>query len=188
MHAATLRLGEPSEQEMRWPLPRVNSKTSPPGASATLTSSWSGLGLRPQFFNDDDQRPIKYWEGAGDVVSRQHRFVGWFMFDVRLPDDRAPAQLAAETLFAGAELLDALDAIRRTRFVLAIVRSTDGKRTTLLELEDERFEVRNGTWSQELIRGSAIVAHLVPVRNRYWLAGPGWLHGRSASGRTCAAT
>jgi hypothetical protein len=133
------------------------------------------LQARPRFFGDDDQRPIKYWEGASDVVSRQRRFAGWFMFDFRLSNDRPPAQVAAESLYAGAELVDALDAIRRTRFVLAIVRSTDGKRTTMLELEREVFEVRNSTWAQELIRGSAIVAHLVPVRNRYWLAGPGWL-------------
>ena len=42
----------------------------------TWCSSSSDLELeraraRPRFFGDDDQRPIKYWEGAGDVVSRQ---------------------------------------------------------------------------------------------------------------------
>jgi hypothetical protein len=128
-----------------------------------------------QFFGDDDERPVKYWEGAGDTVSRHRRFVGWFAFDFHLPDDRQPAQLAAESLFRGAELVEALDAVRRARFVLAIVTSTDAKRTTFLELESEVFEVRNTTWAQLLPRGSAVVAHLVPVRNRYWLAGPGWL-------------
>ena len=128
-----------------------------------------------QFFGDDDERPVKYWEGAGDVVSRQRRFIGWFAIDFRLADDRQPAQLAAESLYRGSDLVEALDAVRRSRFVLAIVQSTDGKRATFLELEDERFEVRNTTWAQVLARGGAVVAHLLPVRNRFWLAGPGWL-------------
>jgi hypothetical protein len=128
-----------------------------------------------QFFGADDERPVTYWEGAGDPISRQRRFIGWFAFDFRLRDDRQPAQFAAELLYRGADLVEALDAVRRTRFVLAIVQSTDGKRTTFLELEDEIFEVRNTTWAQVLTRSSAIVAHLLPVRNRYWLAGPGWL-------------
>ncbi len=128
-----------------------------------------------QFFGDDDERPVKYWEGVGDTVSRQRRFVGWFVFDFHLPDDRQPAQLAAESLFRGAELVEALGAVRRARFVFAIVTSTDARRTTFLELESEVFEVRNTTWAQLLPRGSTVVAHLVPVRNRYWLAGPGWL-------------
>jgi hypothetical protein len=109
------------------------------------------------------------------MVSRQRRFVGWFAFDFRLSDNRQPAQFAAESLYRGADLVESLDAVRRTRFVLAIVRSTDAKRATFLELEDERFEVRNTTWAQLMVRGSAVVAHVLPVRNRLWLAGPGWL-------------
>jgi hypothetical protein len=53
-----------------------------------------------QFFGDDDERPAKYWDGAGDTVSRQPRFVGWFAFDFRLADDRQPAQVAVESLSA----------------------------------------------------------------------------------------
>jgi hypothetical protein len=130
---------------------------------------------RSQFFGEEDDRPVSYWEGAGGQTSRQRRFLGWFMFDFRLSDDRRPAQVAVELLYSGADLVEALDAVRRTRFVLAIVRSTDAKRNVFLELEDERFEVRNATWAQMLSRGSTVVAHLMPVRNRYWLAGPGWL-------------
>jgi hypothetical protein len=130
---------------------------------------------KQRFFGDDDERPSKYWEGAGDVVSRERRFIGWFAFDFRLGDDRPPAQLAAESLYRGVDLVEALDAVRRTRFVLAIVVSSDRKRATFLELEGERFEVHNATWAQLLTRGSSVVAHLVPVRNRFWLAGPGWL-------------
>jgi hypothetical protein len=108
-------------------------------------SSTAALGLernqaQRQFFGDDDERPVKYWEGAGDVVSRQRRFAGWFVFDFRLSDKRQPAQFAAESLYRGADLVESLDAVRRTRFVLAMVRATDAKRATFLELEDERFE------------------------------------------------
>src|SRR5437899_2310995 len=73
-----------------------------------------------QFFGEEDDRPVSYWEGAGDQASRQRRFLGWFMFDFRLPEDRRPAQVAVESLYGGADLVEALDAIRRTRFVLAI--------------------------------------------------------------------
>jgi len=128
-----------------------------------------------EFFGEEDGRPVSYWEGAGDQTSRQRRFLGWFMFDFRLPDDRRPAQVGVELLYRGADLVEALEAVRRTRFVLAIVRSTDGRRSSFLELEEERFEVRNPIWARMLSRGSTVVAHLVPVRNRCWLAGPGWL-------------
>jgi hypothetical protein len=59
-------------------------------------SNTPALGLernqaQRQFFGDDDERPVKYWEGAGDIVSRQRRFAGWFVFDFRLSDNRQPA-------------------------------------------------------------------------------------------------
>lgn len=128
-----------------------------------------------QFFGEDDDRPVEYWPGAGDPTSRQRRFLGWFTLDFRLPDGRQPAEVAATSLYRGGDLIEALDALRCTRFMLAIVRSTDGGRSTFLELEDEHFEVRCATWAQVLTRGGAVVAHLMPVRNRFWLAGPGWL-------------
>jgi hypothetical protein len=92
-----------------------------------------------------------------------------------LPDGRSPAELAATSLLRAAELTDALDALGRTRFVLAIVASSDLRRSTFLELEDERFEVRSATWAQVMTRGRAVVSHLVPVRQRFWLPAPGWL-------------
>jgi hypothetical protein len=137
---------------------------------------------RRQFFGEGDKRPVEYWPGAEDRISRQWRFLGWFMFDFRTPDDRSPAEVAAQALLRGAELVEVLDAIHRTRFVLAVVASTDGRRSTILELEDERFEVHNSTWSRVMRRGSAVVAHLVPVRNRFWLAAPGWLEWPIAIG------
>jgi hypothetical protein len=130
---------------------------------------------RREFFGEDDPRPVEYWPGAGDPVSRERRFVGWFMFDFHLPDGRSPAQLAAANLLRADELADALDALCRTRFVLAIVVSSDLRRTTFVELEDERFEVRSTTWAQLMTRGRAVVSHLVPVRRRFWLPAPGWL-------------
>ncbi len=130
---------------------------------------------RRHFFGEDDERRVEYWPGAEDPISRHRRFLGWFMFDFRVADERAPAELAVAALFRGGDAVEALDAVHRARFVLAIVVSTDGRRSTFLELEDERFEVHNSTWSQVLTRGSAVAAHLLPVRKRFWLAAPGWL-------------
>jgi hypothetical protein len=128
-----------------------------------------------QFFGADDERPATYWPGAGAPIGRQRRFQGWFMFDFRLSDGRQPAEVAATSLYRAADLVEALDAVHRVRFMLAIVGATDGRRSTFLELEDEQFEVRSVTWAQQLTRGRAVVAHLLPVRQRFWLPGPGWL-------------
>ena len=130
---------------------------------------------RREFFGDDDPRPVDYWPGAGDPISCERRFVGWFMFDFHLPDGRPPAQLAAASLLPASDLTDSLDALGRARFVLAIVVSSDHRRSTFLELEDETFEVRSNTWAQVMTRGRAVVSHLVPVRQRFWLPAPGWL-------------
>jgi hypothetical protein len=147
-------------------------------------AAWCGSGrdlaaerkaAQREFFGDDDERPAAYWPGAGDPTSRQRRFLGWFTFDFRLADDRQPAEVAAASLYRGADLAEALDAVHRTRFVLAIVGSSDGRRSVFLELEDEHFEVRSTTLAQMMARGRAVVAHLVPVRQRFWLPGPGWL-------------
>jgi hypothetical protein len=154
-------------------------------------AAWCGIGrdlaaerkdAQRQFFGEDDDRPATYWPGAGDPTSRQRRFQGWFMFDFRLSDGRQPAEVAAASLYRGTDLTEALDAVRRARFILAIIGSTDGKRSTFLELEDEHFEVRSATWAQMLARGRAVVAHLVPVRQRFWLPGPGWLEWPFAIG------
>jgi hypothetical protein len=51
------------------------------------------------------------------------------MFDFQLPDSRTPAQLAATRLLRADELAEALDALRRARFVLAIVVSSDLRRS-----------------------------------------------------------
>lgn len=128
-----------------------------------------------QFFGEDDDGGVKYPAGVGDHTSRQRRFLGWFLLSFRVADGRQPAQVAAAALYHGADLADAIEAVRRARYVLAIVTTTDARRSSFLELEDERFEVRSATWAQEIPRGSAVVAHLVPVRQRFWLPGPGWL-------------
>src|SRR5712692_3217497 len=86
-----------------------------------------------QFFGQDDERPAAYWPGVGDPISRQRRFQGWFTFDFRLSDGRQPAEVAAASLYRGTDLTEALDAVRRARFILAIIGSTDGRRSTFLE-------------------------------------------------------
>jgi len=131
---------------------------------------------RRQFFGEDDPRPVRYWPGAGDHRSRLRRFLGWFMFDHELPEGDRPAARAARALYRGAAQEEALGAVAGGRFVLAIVSSVLPGRSVCLELEDERFEVRDRQWSRSLTAQSAVLAHLVPTGRRgQWLPGPGWL-------------
>jgi hypothetical protein len=131
---------------------------------------------RRTYFAEDDPRPVKYWPGAGDRVSRDRRFLGWFLFTFRLPDGTSPAESAVNRLYGGSTRTEALQAVQHTRYVLAIVTSILPGRSVFLDLEHERFEVRYAPWSHTLTRGNAVVAHLIPTRSmRLWIPGPGWL-------------
>lgn len=126
------------------------------------------------FLGEDDDRSGPYWPGAQDVPARERRFLGWFMFSFRLPDGRLPAELAVERLQL-ADQDDALRAVQGHRYVLAVVSTILPPGTVFLELEAERFEVRQRQWARVLQRGHAVAAHLVPVRKGVWLPGPGWV-------------
>jgi len=131
---------------------------------------------RRTYFAEDDPRPVHYWPGAGDRVSRDRRFLGWFLFTCRLPDGTQPAEAAVHRLYVGSSRTEALQAVQHTRYVLAIVTSILPGRSVFLDLEEERFEVRYAPWSHTLTRGNAVVAHLIPTRSqRLWIPGPGWL-------------
>jgi hypothetical protein len=134
-----------------------------------------------QFFDEDDPRPVKYWPGAEGLVSRERRFLGYFVFDHQLATGETPAEAAAKHLYRGEEEDEILEALRGTRFVFAIVSSVIG-RSVYLEIEDESLEVRTSTWSGLLRSGQAVVAHLVPIRHGYWIPGPGWLVWPTAIG------
>jgi len=126
------------------------------------------------FFGEDDPRPVDYWPGAGDRASRERRFLGWFMFCFTLVGGRRAGEIAAEHLYRGTTLQEALRGIRESRYVLAIVRGVGG-RSVFLELENERFELRSKTLAQFVERNMALVTHLVPSRPRLWIPGPGWM-------------
>jgi hypothetical protein len=131
---------------------------------------------RRTYFAEDDPRPVHYWPGAGDRVSRDRRFLGWFLFSYRLPDGTQPAELAVKRRYRGSIQEEALQAVRNARYVLAIVTSTIWGRGVYLELEDERFDVRSAPWSHLLTRDHAVVTHLIPIRGPHvCLPGPGWL-------------
>jgi len=76
---------------------------------------------RQDFFGYDEPGEAHYMEGAGDVTSRERRFLGWFALTFKLPDGRYPAELAASAILSGNELASAVDSIRGSRFVLAMV-------------------------------------------------------------------
>jgi hypothetical protein len=129
---------------------------------------------RHQFFAEGDTRPLKYWPGAEELISKELRFLGYFMFDHPLSTGETPAEAAVGRLYGGAEKAEALQAVRGTRFVFAVVSSVIG-RSVYLEIEEEALEVRSSTWSGLLHAGEAVVSHVIPVRHGYWLPAPGWL-------------
>jgi len=92
-----------------------------------------------------------------------------------LPDGRSPAELAAATLLRGSELASAIDSLKSTRHVLAMVAMVNPGRGLILRLEDEEFTVENRQLSRLFNRDDAIYAHIIPAGRRGWLVGPGWL-------------
>lgn len=128
---------------------------------------------RSHFFGDEDERPVEYWPGTGEFISKERRFLGYFLFNWELPSGEHPGEAAVKRLFEGDLRAEALSAVRGARFVFAYATGIIG-RSVYLELEEERFEVRSAQWAANLHRGLVVVAHLVPVRHGYWLPGPGW--------------
>ena len=45
---------------------------------------------RREFFGYDEPGEVHYMEGAGDVISRERRFLGWFALTFKLPDGQQP--------------------------------------------------------------------------------------------------
>ncbi len=129
---------------------------------------------RKLFLGPDRGRKAQYWGGAGEFNAKERRFLGWFLFTFTLPEGRHPAEVAAERLFTGRPLADAVAAVRGARYVTAVVTSVLGS-SVFFEMEDERLEVRSRILAQTVTRGRAVVAHLLPVRPGVWLPGPGWV-------------
>ena len=130
---------------------------------------------RRDFFGYDEPGEAHYMEGAGEVTSRERRFLGWFAFSFQLPDGRHPAELAAAAILGGNELAAALDSIKDSRCVLAMVAMVNPGKGLILKLEDEEFTVDNRMLSRLLDRDDALYAHIIPAGRRGWLVGPGWL-------------
>ena len=130
---------------------------------------------RRDFFGYDEPGEARYMEGAGDVTSRERRFLGWFALTFKLPDGRYPAELAAAAILSGNELASAVDSIRGSRFVLAMVAMVNPGRGLILRLEDEEFTVESRQLTRLFNRDDAICAHIIPAGRRGWLVGPGWL-------------
>jgi hypothetical protein len=130
---------------------------------------------RSRFFGDHDERSVEYWPGAGELTSRERRFLGYFLFNWKLPSGEKPAEVAVKRLYQGNTQAEAVGAVAGARFVFAAVTGIVG-RDVYLEVEKERFQVRNPQWAGTLRRGTAVAARLVPVRHGYWLLGPGWVN------------
>ena len=130
---------------------------------------------RRDFFGYDEPGEAHYMEGAGDVTSRERRFLGWFALTFKLPDGRSPAELAAAAILSGSDLTSAIDSIKGSRYVLAMVAMVNPGGGLILRLADEEFTVDNRQLSRILNRDDALYAHIIPAGRRGWLVGPGWL-------------
>ncbi len=130
---------------------------------------------RRDFFGYDEPGEARYMEGAGDVTSRERRFLGWFALTFKLPDGRCPAELAADAILSGSELTSAIDSIKGSRYVLAMVAMVNPGRGLILKLEDEELTVDNRQLSRIINRDDALYAHIMPAGRRGWLVGSGWL-------------
>jgi len=130
---------------------------------------------RRDFFGYDEPGEARYMEGAGDITSRERRFLGWFALTFKLPDGHCPAELAAAAMLSGNDLTSAIDSIKGSRYVLAMAAMVNPGRGLILRLEDEEFTVDNRQLSRLLSRDDALYAHIIPTGRRGWLVGPGWL-------------
>jgi hypothetical protein len=130
---------------------------------------------RSEYFGYDEPGEIHYMAGTGDINGRERRFLGWFALSYQLSDGRRPAELAAEDLLSGNELILAIESIKGSRYVLAMVAMVNPGRGLILRLVDEEFSVDNRYLSRTFVRDDAMCAHIVPVGRRGWLVGPGWV-------------
>jgi len=130
---------------------------------------------RGEFFGYDEPGVIKYLEEVEELNTRERRFLGWFCFTFRLPDGKYPAELAADSIFSGAELKSALKSIQGVRFVMAVVTMVAPGKGAYLNLEDEEFEVDSRYLSQNIEKDDVLCAHILPVARNRWVIGPGWL-------------
>ncbi|MEA3254149.1 MAG: hypothetical protein U9Q17_04285, partial [Chloroflexota bacterium] len=130
---------------------------------------------RADFFGHREPEPANYVADTGSINSRKRRFLGWFVFSLKLSDARHPAELAANALLKEPELGSALRAIRNARYITAVVTGITHGRAFYLKLEDEDFEVNGPALSHILQRGQIVSAHILPARHDQWLLAPGWL-------------
>jgi hypothetical protein len=130
---------------------------------------------RRDFFGCDEPGEVHYEEGAGYPIIRDRRFLGWFALTFKLPDGRHPAELAATAILTGSDQTSAIDSIKGSRYILAMVAIINPGRGLILRLEDEEFTVDNHLLSRIFSRDDALYAHIIPTGRRRWLVGPGWL-------------
>ncbi|MDP2744699.1 MAG: hypothetical protein Q8P00_06520 [Dehalococcoidia bacterium] len=133
---------------------------------------------RRDFFGYDEPGEAHYIEGVGDITSRERRFLGWFAFTFKLPDGRSPAELAAAAILNGINMASAIDSIKGSRYVLAMVSMVNPGTGLILKRDDEEFIVDSRQLSRIVSRDESLCAHIIPAGRRGWLVGPGWLQWR----------
>jgi hypothetical protein len=143
------------------------------GTSEVLTDPCQQA--KSEFYGDNEPGDVRYIAETGEFNARNRRFLGWFGFSYRLPDNNHPAETAVIALLNGPEQLAAIESVRHGRFVLAIVTTVIPGKSVYLELEDEEFQLDSKILTQIVTKGDALCAHIIPIGRRKWLACPGWL-------------
>jgi len=158
-------------------MPLTNSVVEQIAAWCATTDDLADIRskARSEYFGYDEPGEVHYMEGASNATSRARRLLGGFTLTLELPDGRCPAELAAAAILSGNELASAIDAIKGSRCVLAMVAMVNPGKGLILRLEDEEFTVENRQLSRLFNRDDAIYAHIIPAGRRGWLVGPGWL-------------
>ena len=135
----------------------------------------SRASARRDFFRYDEPGDVNYMPGSEDINSRERRFIGWFGFHFRLPDGQHPAELAARAILDRSTLNSALESIKGTRYIMAVVTFVNPGSGIYLKLEDEEFEVSSRVLSRVLQVDDTLSVHLLPIGRGRWLPAPGWL-------------
>src|SRR4051812_17203661 len=105
------------------------------GARAERAAAWE------QFFGDKDPRPVEYWPGTGERITRERRFLGYFLYRCLLPSGERPVEAAARARFDPPFLDEVLASVRHASYALGSLKSIVG-RSCYLQVGEEELEVR----------------------------------------------
>jgi hypothetical protein len=127
------------------------------------------------FFGLDDPQAIDYMGDAGNLPSREMRFLGWYALNHTLADGRLPVDLAIEALVLAPKRCETCEWVHRSRYLLGAVGEIHKGQVFILQSGRERLAVLAPALSAQIETGEALLVHLIPNGAGNWVAGPGWV-------------